>query len=366
MNLRFISDPGQIPSLSKIYAFHERPEGASYYHEILVPFSFSIMSVRAGKPEKSTLSIYTPEVSVRLPPSLRYAREKGMTPHFHNGYEFAYVVSGSMYQIVEGRRYYFPAGSCCLMNKNTLHAEESTTDFTCVFLTVTDEFLQQMRENSRNALFPGETEVFRNPIFRFLDRASEQADADLKDFLDFVPKIAQAEQEALVKQTFERMLQVLIDPGCGATWELQAALLQLIRALGDDTVFHREHVTWESSMERLLLSRIDRILNQRHGRITNRELAELLHYNGSYLGRIVKRHTGKSLFDYSMDFTMGFAALELRQTDKSASAIAAELRFTNHTHFYRIFRQHYGMTPSEYRLRHGKDAGGAPGTVEHS
>ena len=351
MNRRFLSDPERVPLLRQIIVFHDKSDGAGYYHEVLVPFYLSVMSVRAGQPAKSTLSMYSPKVSVCLPPSPVFTRDRGLVLHSHNCYEFTYVLSGSMYQIVEGRRYFFPAGSCCLMNKNTMHAEESTTDFTCVFLCVTDEFLRQLRESSQGFLFPGEPENLQNPVFRFFDRPPEQADADLKDFLDFVPKIAQAEQEKLVRQTFERMLEILIDPDCGATLELQAAFLRLIRSLGDETVFHAEHVTWESSMERMLLPRIDRILNQYHGRISNRELAELLHYNGSYLGRLVKRHTGKSLFDYSMDFTMAYAALRLRQTELPVSAIAAELHFTNHTHFYRIFRTYYGMTPAEYRER---------------
>ena len=97
------------------------------------------------------------------------------------------------------------------------------------------------------------------------------------------------------------------------------------------------------------MRRIDRILSERHGRVTNRELAELLHYNGSYLGRIVKKHTGKSLFEYSMEFTMVEAAELLRKTRLPAAAIAGALRFTNHSHFYRLFKERYGMTPNEYR-----------------
>lgn len=106
-------------------------------------------------------------------------------------------------------------------------------------------------------------------------------------------------------------------------------------------------------MESLLFSRIDHILCQRHGRVTHAELSAILNYNGSYLGRIVKKYTGKSLFDYSMTFTMAYAAEQLAQSKKSAAQIASELHFSNRSHFYQIFRRYYGMTPKAYRCMYG-------------
>lgn len=60
----------------------------------------------------------------------------------------------------------------------------------------------------------------------------------------------------------------------------------------------------------------------------------------------------KSLFDYSMVFTMSYAANQLVTTDKSAAEIASDLKFSNRTHFYKLFRQHFGVTPGEYRELH--------------
>lgn len=105
----------------------------------------------------------------------------------------------------------------------------------------------------------------------------------------------------------------------------------------------------------LLFARIERILSERHGRVTNRELSELLSYNGSYLGRIVKKHTGRSLFDYSMTFAMAYAARELAATGKTVGEIASELQFTNLSHFYRLFHARFGLTPNEYRIAHRRD-----------
>lgn len=350
MRYRFLSDPAQIPALRNFLQIHENPELADYFHESLTPFYLTVMSIRSGKPERNTLTLFSPESSLQIPPLPRPDGGSDNPPlHHHNSYEFVYVIEGSMYQLVEGRRYYYPAGSGCLLDRNTLHAEEDVTDFTCVFLSFTEEFVRRLCCFGHTFLFPEEQELLRNPVFTFFAAGQKENPEELRGFLDFVPKITQRQQEQLIHSLFEQMLRTLIDKGIGATYRLLELLLRLFGALGNEQYYNVTRVTAESNLERLLLSRIDRILDQRHGRISNRELAELLHYSGSYLGRIIKKHTGKSLFDYGMSFAMAYAAELLRSSDQTVASIAGLLHFTNHTHFYRIFQAHYGMTPGEYR-----------------
>ena len=332
-----------------IIAFHRSEKNDVFYQESLVPFFLMLMNVRASHPEKTSFSLFTPETQLLIPSASGIQGRSVKSQHQHNCFEFTYVLEGSMYQIVEGKRYFYPTGSCCLMNRNTLHTEELSSDYTCIFLSVSPNFVRKLMNEGKPLLFPGESELYHNLIFDFFQQNLVETDRDDKDFLDFVPRIDQTEQVTLVHQIFEDLLHTLVAPGYGASFRLLELLSRLIGVLGDPKLYSGEHVTAQSNVESLLFARIDRILSERRGRITNAELAALLNYNGSYLGRIVKKYTGKSLFNYSMTFTMTYAARELLHSDKTAAQIAAELQFSNLTHFYKIFRDHYGLTPKKYR-----------------
>ena len=59
-----------------------------------------------------------------------------------------------------------------------------------------------------------------------------------------------------------------------------------------------------------------------------------------------------NLFEYGMTFCMKEAARLLEETDLSVTAIAEALKFSNQGHFYKLFKQTYGMLPKEYRRVH--------------
>ena len=182
----------------QIISFHSTAKSDIFYQESLVPFFLMLMRNSTAHPSQNRLTLFTPESQFAL---FNFDAVHGRgrnSQHQHNCFEFTVVLEGGMYQLVEGKRYYYPAGSCCLMNRNTLHTEELSSDFCCAFVSVTTEFVQQFLGDGRPMLFPEDSAMQRNMIFQFFNENQAETAADSKDFLDFVPKIDHEEQVRVV------------------------------------------------------------------------------------------------------------------------------------------------------------------------
>ena len=340
--------------INQIFSFHDSGNPQMFFQNSNAPFALNIMNCHTGEDPAVIMSTLLPGPQFNYTITPEMVSPKMNRMHQHNHFEFMYILKGSMYQIVENKRYFYTTGSCCLLNRNTLHTEEYSTNYVCIFFTVSTDFVSRLTNYGHALLFPEEHAQTDNIIFNFLSNNLEQAHENTKDFLDFVPKITETEQKHIVHDIFEQMISTILNPFYGATYQLQVLFCKLIFVLSDSRYYHVEHISTGSNMDSFLFARIDQLLEEKNGRITNHELSEILNYDGSYIGRIVKKTTGKSLFAYSMTFTMNAAAKLLRSTDKSITRIAEELHFTNRAHFYKLFYQHYHMTPKEYRKSPGK------------
>jgi len=69
----------------------------------------------------------------------------------------------------------------------------------------------------------------------------------------------------------------------------------------------------------------------------------------TYLCRIFKRYTGRSVFDYLLDRRIRAAMMRLRTGDDKILAVALDCGFSDPSFFNRKFRQATGMAPGRYR-----------------
>ena len=83
------------------------------------------------------------------------------------------------------------------------------------------------------------------------------------------------------------------------------------------------------------------------------ELAAAVHVDRSYLVRLVKAHTGLSPMAYLARHRAELAARLLLQTRRPISRIAADVGWDDPNYFARRFRQHFGISASDYRARAG-------------
>lgn len=83
-----------------------------------------------------------------------------------------------------------------------------------------------------------------------------------------------------------------------------------------------------------------------------RNFAKTIGYSCGYLGRQIKRESGKSFSEYLEDFRLQKAKDMLKDSDLSVENIASQLGFANTSGFYKQFSRSLGLTPSEFRKAH--------------
>jgi AraC family transcriptional regulator, transcriptional activator of pobA len=77
--------------------------------------------------------------------------------------------------------------------------------------------------------------------------------------------------------------------------------------------------------------------------------ASELNLSANYFGDLIKKETGKSSLEYIQNKIMDRAKSRIFEEDKTINEIAYELGFKYPQHFSRLFKQHVGVSPLEYR-----------------
>ncbi|MBQ3528400.1 MAG: helix-turn-helix transcriptional regulator [Clostridia bacterium] len=89
--------------------------------------------------------------------------------------------------------------------------------------------------------------------------------------------------------------------------------------------------------------------------ITIEDIATHAGFSTDYFNRIFFAHTGFSIMEYVRFNRLKSAARLLRLTDKDILDIALDCGYEAHESFSRAFKNHYGITPSEYRRKYEKE-----------
>gem|GEM_PF-4680797 len=94
--------------------------------------------------------------------------------------------------------------------------------------------------------------------------------------------------------------------------------------------------------KRLIDSRLDRELSVA-------SLADALRVSSGYLSKAFKAHAGIRLSDYLIDRRLEAAAAMLRSSDERIYRIAEKVGYGTTSHFIKVFKRRYRLTPDQYR-----------------
>ena len=78
-------------------------------------------------------------------------------------------------------------------------------------------------------------------------------------------------------------------------------------------------------------------------------LAALVNVHPVHLARAFRQHFGCTIGDYVRNVRINFACDQLRHSDKSIAEIALAAGFADQSHFSRVLKMNFGVTPKQFR-----------------
>lgn len=265
--------------------------------------------------------------------------------HQHDFYELVYVLDGEMTHHLENGTIRYRKGEACIMNPNVAHCEGGETDCTLIFLYFREDFMRSLFDRAQTGTYP--PQYLPGPCFRFYEENRLSDIGTDREYLDFT--CARPDSGRQTGELLDAIAKEALTAGTGYIFRIQALILQLFEALEDPAMYHLSRIRVSSGSEELIFTRLMRCLEKQKGRISCKELAAQLHYSSNYLNRIAKNQSGKTILELRRSMILQEAERLLTETDSSISSIVTALGFTNHTHFYRLFKETTGLLPGEYR-----------------
>lgn len=95
-------------------------------------------------------------------------------------------------------------------------------------------------------------------------------------------------------------------------------------------------------------------IDENYKTLSLKEMAKFFNYNSDYLGKQIKKITGKTLRDMVKSKKIKEAARLLKHSDLSIMEILGSINYSNVSYFYKQFRREFFVTPDEYRKKHKK------------
>lgn len=233
-----------------------------------------------------------------------YGENFSYPPHLHQCFELITVPKGSMAVTVSGVTYRLEAGDAILLFPNEIHSLSS--------------------DCSEHMLF-----IFSSKLIRaFVSK--------------YTGKIPQKRVRQLPPYLFEALHALEAD---SSVVEIKGVLYSAVSCFEKDTDFvSAEH------KENELLARIFTFVEENfHKECLLSDLAKELGYNNAYLSRAFKQATGIAYNTYVNVCRLNNASYLLHNSDLSILACAIESGYKSLRTFNRNFKQHFSVTPNEYR-----------------
>lgn len=254
--------------------------------------------------------------------------------HNHAYIEIVYVYSGECLHFAEGREFPMRQGDLCILAPHAMHALSVTSDDTIVLnIMVSTKVLDR---SFLDLLRGGKVAVrFFEDLFYKKERVSPYVifptgdDAQIRTLIELMYQEVEERQYA-----YQKSLYLLV----------QAMFIQLVRRYEMLAVVT---TPTETSFNNCVVSVLG-YLSVNYNRTSLGETAAFFRYTPNYLGKMLKRYTGKTYTEIVQEYQLEHARRLLEEDRLSITEISQEVGCFDASHFTRKFKKKYGIAPHEY------------------
>ena len=248
--------------------------------------------------------------------------------HRHDFFELVYVYKGQATQYNKAGQLTLDSGSILLMNTNYWHGISIASNEDIVFnILISPDVLKTAFINlvSGNDLF---YKFFIDDLFQ-----NEKAG-------DYI--LCQANECPAAINMLDSLLGEWIEKK-DCYQSACTAYLSLVF-----TEIFRSHVVQELGSNKAMMEDILRNIEDNLDSVTLSDLADKYHYSNEHMSRVIKSMFGKNFTVLLRDLRLEQAVYLMKNSSQSVDSIALQLGYYDRSHFNKVFKKKFGVSPNEY------------------
>ncbi len=261
-----------------------------------------------------------------------HTRFVNFPPHTHNYVELVYMCKGETIHRLNGIEVRIKEGELLFLNPNTVQEINAAgKDDIAVNFIILPEFFDTTLK-----MTGGEENQLRDFLISVLKSSKSGVGYLHFKVSDVLPV------QNLVENLIWTLVNRQVNKRSINQYTMGVLFLQLMN--------YTDKVDMGSDMseQKVMLSVLKYIEEHyREGELT--QLAEMMHYDLSWLSRLIKKQTGKTFTELMQVKRINQAAFLLKTTNLTVADVCQRIGYENISYFHRLFNKTFGMTPKKYR-----------------
>lgn len=253
--------------------------------------------------------------------------------HNHDCFEMIYVYQGELENEMPANRCTLHQGDILLLNPNVWHNVYRNDEKDIAFnIAIPKELFQTYLSNI----------LEDNQMFSFFFSDYLYRDPKSERYLYF-----QNSGDPWVREPVERMVREYFSKQPNWNSMTLACLIALFSQLSRTHQEESKIAAYENDRNRIVYEMVAYV-NAHMQNVTLNQMAEHLKYSPGHLSKLLRK-SGKNFSQLLLECRMNKAGYYLEHTNLPISEIIERIGYTNEFHFYKLFRQSFHTTPTEYR-----------------